>query len=82
MRTITHCQPGDIVMHPGGNTYLVLGRMTPLVFLSEAYDHRLAHYRPFTVYELEKEGWKLLIDGKEPMSVKEVEHLMNIKITP
>lgn len=81
MRTIKHCQADDLVMHPGGNKYRCLARLNSLVFLSESYDHSLAHYHPFTVDQLVKEGWKLLVGGKEPMSKEELEHLMpNVKI--
>lgn len=81
MRTIKDIQVDDLVMHPGGNKHRCLGRLNSLVFLSESYDHHIAHYHPFTVDQLIKENWKLLIDGKEPMSVKEVEDLLNVKVT-
>lgn len=81
MKSIKDCIEGDIIMHSGGNKYKVLGRLNRLVFLSESYDHHLAHYHPFTVDQLIKENWKLLVDGKEPMTKKEIENLMNIKIS-
>lgn len=83
MKSIKDCIEGDILMHPGGNKYLCLGRLNRIIFLSESYDYHLAHYRTFTVDQLIKEGWKLLdSDGKESMSKKEAERLLgNVKIT-
>lgn len=81
MRSIIECGADDVVEHPGGNKYLVLGRLGPLLFLSESYDHKLAHYRPFTIDELIKEKWKLLTkDGRTPMTRKELENESFIKI--
>lgn len=83
MKPISECVEGEIVQHPGGNRYKVLGRLNRLVFISESYDYHIVHYHPFTVDQLIKEGWKLLTeDGKEPISKKELERLMpNMKIT-
>lgn len=82
MRTIKSCIAGDLIMHPGGNRYLVLARLDDLIFHSESYDHDLAFYRPLSIFEAKKQGWKLLVDGKEPYTQKEIENEMNIKIVP
>lgn len=82
MKSLKDCTEGDIIMHSGGNKYKVLGRLNRLVFLSESYDHHLAHYHPFTIDQLIKENWKLLTpDGKEPIERKEAERLLgNVEI--
>ncbi len=80
-RTIKSCIAGDTIMHPGGNRYVVLARLDDLIFHSESYDHTLAFYRPLSIFQAQKEGWKLLLDGKEPMTIKEAEHYLNVKIT-
>lgn len=68
-------------MSPDGSKAKVLGRLGTLIFRSDWYQYEIAHYRPFTVKEAEDLGWKLLVDGIEPMSKKEAERLLgNVKL--
>jgi len=82
MKHIRDVDTDDIVQHPGGNKYKVLYATKYIVHLSESYDWNLAHYRPFTRHELEKDNWKVLTEnGKTPMTKKELEELMpNVEI--
>jgi len=83
MRHIKSCRSGEIICDKGGNKALVHGRLGPLIFRSDFYMFTIAHYRPMTWMEAEKEGWKILTkDGKEPIPKKEIERLLgNVKIT-
>lgn len=82
MRHIKSCKSGEIICDKTGNKAKVLARLNSLIFRSDWYQFDVAHYRPMTWMEAEKEGWKILSkDGREPMTKKEVEDLMNITIT-
>lgn len=82
MRTIKDCQEGDIIMDTTGSKCMVLGRLNTLIFRSEYSRYDISWYRPMTVQEAEKEGWKILTkEGKEPMTQKEAERLLgNVEI--
>lgn len=83
MKPLKDCSEGDILMDSTGSKVRVLGRLDSLIFRSEYFRYEVAWYRPMTVQEAEKDGWKLLTkDGRETMDQKEVERLMNIKIIP
>lgn len=83
MRHIKSCKSGDTICDKGGNKALVHGRLGILIFRSDFYQYDIAHYRPMTWMEAEKEEWKVLDkSGREPISKKELERLMpNVKIT-
>lgn len=82
MKPISKCTAGDILMDTTGSKCKVLGRLGDLIFRSEYYRYDVSWYRPMTIQEAEKEGWKVLIDGMEPISKQEAERLLgNVKIT-
>ena len=82
MKPISKCKAGDIITDKTGNKCKVLGRLDSLIFRSEYYNYDVASYRQMTVAEAEKEGWKVLTkDGRTPMTLKEIEDQMFIKIT-
>lgn len=83
MRHIKSCRAGEMIMDKGGNKARVHGRLGVLIFRSDFYQYEIAHYRPMTYMEAEKEGWRVLTkEGKEPISKAEVERLLgNVKIT-
>lgn len=82
VKHIKSCRAGDIICDKGGNKAKVHGRLGVLIFRSDFYQYDIAHYRPMTWMEAEREGWKVLTeDGREPMTVQEVEAFMgNVKI--
>lgn len=83
MRHIKSCKKNEIICDRGGNRSLVHGRLGVLIFRSDFYQFDIAHFRPMTWMEAEREGWKIIDkSGREPISRKELERLMpNIKIT-
>lgn len=80
MKPLKDCVVGDIIEAKDGSKAKVLARLFSLIFRSDWYQYEVAHYRPVTVAEGDKEGWRVLLDGKYPMKKKEVESLMNITI--
>lgn len=82
MKAIKNCKTGDIIMDSTGSKYKVLARLDSLIFRSECYNYDIVFYRPLTITEAEKEGFKVLTkEGKEPMKKKELEDLLgNVKI--
>lgn len=82
MRKINDCEAGDIIMDTTGSKSMVLGRLNSLIFRSEYSRYDISWYRPMTVQEAEKEGWKILTkEGKEPITKKEMERLLgNVEI--
>lgn len=81
MRSIKSCKKGETIEHPGGNKYLILARLEQIAFLSEANNPNAAYYRPWHVKELEVAGFRILLEGRTPMTRKEAEHYLNVKIT-
>lgn len=82
LKQLEDCEHGDILADRTGSKSMVLGRLHDLIFRSEYYNFDVAYYRPMTVSEAKKEGWKVLTkDGKTPVSKQEVEDLLGVTIT-
>lgn len=83
MRHLKSCKSGDTIMDSRGGKCRVYGRIGDVIVHSQFDRYDAASSRLMTWMEAEENNWKLLTkDGKEPMTKKEIEHLMNIKITP
>lgn len=79
MPHISECKEGDIIMDSRGGKCQVLARLNNLVARSTFH-----FYDTFsewiTIENLEAQGWKLLVDGKEVLSDKEAGDILNAKI--
>lgn len=82
MRKIEQCKTGDMICDQGGNKAKVLLRAGSIIFRSEWYRFDIAAQHFISIHEARNLGWKILTkEGLEPMSKKEVERLLNVKIT-
>lgn len=81
MRSIKSCKFGDIIVDSTGGKCRVLGRINDIVFRSEYFRYEIPTQHFLSIQELEQGKWKILTkDGRTPMTLSEVEDLMNIKI--
>lgn len=77
---LSTCKVGDIIMNSTGNRSKVMSRSHDLIARScfYAYDTFSAW---ISIKDLEHEGWKVLVDGKEVLTKKEAEEILNVTIS-
>lgn len=80
MKSILRATTGDIIMNTLGSTCMIITGIDSLIARSCFYPRYDVFSEWITVEDLERGGWKVLSGGKEVLTVKEAEEILNIKI--
>lgn len=80
MKHISQAKTTDIIMNTHGSKCMVLTVSDTLIARSCFYPRYDVFSEWITVQDLEREGWKVLSSGKEVLTKKEAENILNIKI--
>lgn len=80
MKTLSTLLKDDTLMDSHGSTYKVLARIDDLIARSCMYPRYHVFSEWIAVQDLEERGFKALTEGKEVLTRKEAEDILNITI--
>lgn len=80
MKPISHATTNDIIMNSQGSKCKVITGIDTLIARSCFYPRYDVFSEWITIEDLERGGWKILSGGKEVLTKKEAEDILNIKI--